>query len=61
MHSARCGHGHYDSGHCARPGCPNDYRACPDCRAANDLPEQPRAEIEAWARYFTEGAGNAEQ
>jgi len=32
MIPAQCGHpAHGDKGHCADPGCPNDYRKCPDC------------------------------
>jgi hypothetical protein len=31
MNVARCGHGEYDKGHCARPGCPNDWAACTEC------------------------------
>jgi hypothetical protein len=28
--TAICGHGHYDSGHCGQPDCPNDFRRCTD-------------------------------
>ena len=26
-----CGHTEYDHGHCAQPGCANDYRLCEQC------------------------------
>jgi hypothetical protein len=44
MRILACGHGHYDKGHCAMPGCPNDFRVCPDCNWETSWPKWDEAD-----------------
>ena len=50
--NARCGHTEYDKGHCAEPGCPNDFRACQDCQPKTVHAQAREAARDMWRAAF---------